>query len=317
MKACCAVKREQIEGKESAAFVSVSEKGSQKKTAGSNRIIHLNGGEFLMGTDSPEGFASDGEGPIRKVKVNPFWIDPYTVTNKDFQAFVEDTGYITDAERYGWSFVFHLLLSDEMKEKVDKCVQETPWWFVVDNACWNQPEGEGSSITNRMDHPVVHISWNDANAYCQWAGMRLPTEAEWEYAARGGLEQKTYPWGDKLKVKGKFQCNIWQGHFPNENTEQDGYLGTAPVDSYRPNGYQLYNMAGNVWEWCADWFSPMHPKVELLNNPKGPLNGNARVMKGGSFLCHHSYCNRYRVAARTANTPDSSASNIGFRCVKD
>ncbi|MFS0575716.1 formylglycine-generating enzyme family protein [Sporosarcina sp. 179-K 3D1 HS] len=280
-------------------------------------MMDLAGGDFLMGTDGDEGFRADGEGPVRKVKVNPFSIDPYTVTNRDFQQFVKETGYVTDAERYGWSFVFHLLLSEEEKRKVTTVVQQTPWWFVVEGADWAHPEGRDSSITGRMDHPVVHVSWNDADAYCRWAGVRLPTEAEWEFAARGGLVQKLYPWGDELTAQGTYQCNIWQGTFPDKNTCEDGYLGTAPVDAYEPNGYGLYNVAGNVWEWCADWFSPHHERSEVLVNPTGPPTGEMKVMKGGSYLCHDSYCNRYRVAARTGNTLDSSSGNIGFRCVKD
>jgi formylglycine-generating enzyme required for sulfatase activity len=164
-----------------------------------------------------------------------------------------------------------------------------------------------------MDHPVVHVSWNDAVAYCQWAGRRLPTEAEWEYAARGGLEYARFAWGDELAPEGRWMCNIWQGTFPTENTLADGYLGTAPVDAFDPNGFGLHNVAGNVWEWCADWFSATHPHTSTVD-PKGPPGGESRVIRGGSYLCHHSYCNRYRVAARTGNTPDSSTGNMGFRC---
>jgi formylglycine-generating enzyme required for sulfatase activity len=156
-----------------------------------------------------------------------------------------------------------------------------------------------------MEHPVVHISWNDALAYCHWAGKRLPSEAEWEFAARGGLRQKIYPWGDELTPNGKHQCNIWQGKFPTFNSGADGHTGTAPVKSFLPNGFGLYNCAGNVWEWCSDWFSPFK---------RNPESGESKIIKGGSYLCHASYCNRYRVAARTANTPDSSSGHTGFRC---
>lgn len=314
MKSCCVAKREEAYHDKSTLLQSKITKKSQ--VLYNNRFIHLSGGEFLMGTDSEVGYPDDGEGPVRKVKVNSFFIDCYTVTNKDFQAFIDDTGYITDAEKYGWSFVFHLLISEKIEKQVIQVVQQTPWWFVVEGAYWKQPEGPDSAIENRMDHPVVHVSWNDAIAYCQWAGTRLPTEAEWEFAARGGLEQKIYPWGNELMNNGEFQCNIWQGTFPNENTAKDGYISTAPVHSFTPNHYGLFNVVGNVWEWCADWFTPSHTKAEQIN-PTGPAKGDAKVMKGGSFLCHDSYCNRYRVAARTANTPDSSSSNIGFRCVKD
>jgi formylglycine-generating enzyme required for sulfatase activity len=168
-----------------------------------------------------------------------------------------------------------------------------------------------------MDHPVVHVSWRDAQAYCQWASKRLLTEAEWEYAARGGGDQTRYPWGSELTPKGKHRCNIWQGKFPEENTAEDGYIGTAPARSYRPNGFGLYNVCGNVWEWCRDWFSPTWHLSGPIINPLGPDMGEQKAMRGGSFLCHKSYCNRYRLGARTGNTPDSSTSNCGFRCARD
>ncbi|MBS4206897.1 formylglycine-generating enzyme family protein [Bacillus sp. FJAT-50079] len=280
-------------------------------------MVMIEGGEFLMGTNDADRNPADGEGPIRKVKVRPFLMDRYTVTNEKFSRFVDETGYKTDAEKYGWSFVFYKLLSEKMANSVSQVVQGTPWWSVVEGAYWFQPEGPDSTIQSRMDHPVVHISWNDAKAYCGWAGKRLPTEAEWEFAARGGLIQKRYPWGDELTPNEEHLCNIWQGKFPVHNTLEDGYLGTAPVHSFQPNGYGLYQMSGNVWEWCEDWFSPTFHQKEGSDNPKGPAVGETKSMRGGSYLCHDSYCNRYRVAARTSNTPDSSTGNLGFRCVKD
>ncbi|MBO7746118.1 formylglycine-generating enzyme family protein [Paenibacillus sp. MWE-103] len=275
----------------------------------------LPGGEFLMGTNDAEGFPRDGEGPVREASLSPFYMDACAVTNAAFAAFAAETGYVTEAERFGWSFVFHLFVPEAAKAAA-RPAPGVPWWLAVDGACWHKPEGEGSGIEGREDHPVVHVSWHDAASYAQWAGKRLPTEAEWEYAARGGLIQKRYPWGDLLKPDGEHRCNIWQGKFPDKNNASDGYAGTAPVRSFRPNGYGLYNMVGNVWEWCGDWFSVRHAKPGS-RDPRGPASGTARVMRGGSYLCHQSYCNRYRVAARSSNTPDSSTGNIGFRCAAD
>ncbi len=279
-------------------------------------MIELPGGEFLMGTDSHEGFPSDGEGPIRKVKVDPFAISAHTVTNDQFRAFVEATGYVTEAERFGWSYVFHLLVSEQVKQQVEQAPAGTPWWLAVNGAYWARPEGPDSDLAERGHHPVTHVSWHDAMAYCEWSGTQLPTEAQWEFAARGGLSQKTYPWGDLLKEGDVHHCNIWQGKFPVVNHASDGYVGTAPVDAYEPNGYGLYNVAGNVWEWCADWFDPSYHRMTDADNPHYTRETGRRSMRGGSFLCHRSYCNRYRVAARSSNTPDSSTSNCGFRVVK-
>ena len=281
-----------------------------------SRMIELPGGTFLMGTDTLEGFPQDGEGPVRSVLLDAFAMDIYPVTNDLFRSFIEATGYRTEAERFGWSFVFWSHIpSAHFKELVEDTVAAAPWWCKVPGAKWNTPEGPGSSLLGRGNHPVVHVTWHDCMAFAQWSGKRLPTEAEWEYAARGGLVQKLYPWGDKLRPNGKHLCNIWQGEFPKHDTADDGYAGTCPVDAFPPNGFDIYSMTGNVWEWCADWFDAEFHRTADRNNPPGPPSGTARVMKGGSFLCHKSYCNRYRVAARTSNTPDSSASNIGFRCV--
>jgi len=286
--------------------------GSSDTTAG---MIRLPGGTFLMGTDDRVGFLADGEEPVREIRLNPFWIDPVAVTNERFAAFVAATGYRTVAEREGWSFVFAGLLPDDFPPT--RGVAQAPWWRQVFVADWHHPEGPHSSIDDRMNHPVVHVSWDAAAAYCTWAGLRLPTEAEWEYAARGGLVQKRYPWGNDLTPGDEHRCNIWQGTFPSHNTRADGYLGTAPVAAFPPNGYGLFNVAGNVWEWCADWFSPTVHRNGPRANPTGPPFGQARVMRGGSYLCHVSYCNRYRVAARSSNTPDSSTGNLGFRCARD
>ncbi len=279
-----------------------------------------------MGTDYKGGFAADGEGPVRAVSLSPFEIDVFPVTNQDFARFVEATGYRTEAEQFGWSFVFWSHIpEDRFEDLVDDTVAAAPWWCKVSGAFWRQPEGPGSDLFgssteqrrgDRSRHPVVHVSWNDAAAYARWAGKALPTEAQWEYAARGGLEQKLYPWGDELTPNGKHMCNVWQGVFPRSDTAEDGYAGTCPVDAFPPNGYGLFSMTGNVWEWCSDWFHTSFSSARLLTDPAGPGGGSGRVMKGGSFLCHASYCNRYRVAARTSNTPDSSTSNLGFRCVR-
>ncbi|MBB6634910.1 formylglycine-generating enzyme family protein [Cohnella thailandensis] len=331
LKPCCAARRDGAEGGDPLIAVSSfgrlkANKASQAEPekGGTRReeppMVYLSGGVFLMGTEDKEGFPSDGEGPVREVEVAPFYIDKYSVTNAEFAIFVEATGYVTEAERYGWSYVFHLFVSKATAAGVRQQVYRTPWWWVVEGADWRHPEGPDSDIRDRLDHPVIHVSFTDAEAYCAWAGKRLPTEAEWEYAARGGLEQKRFPWGDELEPHGEHRCNVWQGQFPHVNNAADGYAGTAPVHAYEPNGYGLCNMVGNVWEFCSDWFDISHSlpgaSAERCVNPKGPENGVSKVMKGGSYLCHDSYCNRYRVAARSSNTPDSSAGNMGFRCAR-
>jgi formylglycine-generating enzyme required for sulfatase activity len=281
-------------------------------------MVRLDGGPFLMGTETTEGFPADGEGPIRKVTVDPFYIDRYPVTNQAFSEFVHATDHQTEAERFGWSFVFqgHIPPGDRAR-LVEDTVLGAEWWCKLRGADWRHPEGPDSSIADLSYYPVVHISWNDACAYAKWAGKRLPTEAEWEFAARSGLEQKLYPWGDELTPEGKHLCNIWQGEFPDHNTAEDGYAGLAPVDAFPPNAYGLYTITGNAWEWCSDWFHPTFHVLATRLNPAGPFEGQSKVIKGGSYLCHKSYCNRYRVAARSANTPDSSTTNMSFRCVRD
>ena len=277
-------------------------------------MIKLDGGRFLMGTETKEGFPADGEGPIREVTVDAFYMDTYPVTNRQFAEFTRLANFKTEAERFDWSFVFHKHIPPEL---VEDTVRGVSWWCKVRGAYWRRPEGPGSNVDSRAEYPVTHVSWNDATEYCRWAGKRLPTEAEWEFAARGGLEQKTYPWGDELTPGGRHLCNIWQGEFPNIDTAEDGYSAPAPVNTYPPNGYGFYTITGNAWEWCSDWFHPAYHVTATRKNPVGPLDGAAKVMKGGSYLCHKSYCNRYRVAARTSNTPDSSTTNISFRCVRD
>ncbi|GEM04798.1 hypothetical protein HMI01_17860 [Halolactibacillus miurensis] len=270
-------------------------------------MVKLTGGTFLMGTEDSDANKGDQEGPIRAVNVESFYIDPTPVTNQQFLEFIEDTNYLTDAERYGWSFVFYNLLSEETAKSVTQRPAHTPWWRVVEGADWAHPEGPDSSIQDRLNHPAVHISWNDATAYCTWSGKRLLTEAEWEYAARGGLVQKRYPWGDELTPNGKHLCNIWQGDFPIENTQDDGYNSTCPVDAFPSNDFGMFSMVGNTWEWCDNFFD--HSIATSITQDHQP-----RAIRGGSYLCHESYCNRYRVAARSSNTPDSSSGNMGFRC---
>ena len=277
------------------------------------RMVPLATASFRMGSDDPWTYAEDGEGPIHEVTLSPFRIDPLAVSNAEFAEFIDATGYITDAGKYEWSFVFAGLLPDEFPPT--RGVASAPWWRQVFGADWSHPEGPESSIADRLDHPAVHVSWRDADAYCQWAGKRLPTEAEWEFAARGGLEGAPFPWGAEREPGGEHRMNVWQGEFPKEDSGADGFVGTAPVDAFAPNGYGLFNMTGNVWEWCADWFDPTYYAASPQRDPKGPPGGSHHVMRGGSYLCHESYCNRYRVAARSGNAVDSSTGNLGFRCV--
>lgn len=260
-------------------------------------LVTVPAGAFAMGYEGPLANPGEGEGPVRRVELPAFAIGEAVVTNQQFAAFTRATGHVTAAERDGWSFVFHLLVSDP--SAVRGRVSGAEWWCAVTGASWKQPHGPGSSAARLANHPVVHVSAYDAQAYCDWTGTRLPSEAEWERAARGGLEGAIYPWGDDLLPGGRWRCNIWQGEFPRRNTAEDGHLGTAPVKSFRPNGFGLYQCVGNVWEWTAT------------------EQDEARVRRGGSYLCHDSYCNRYRVAARDTSPPGDATGNIGFRVAAD
>jgi formylglycine-generating enzyme required for sulfatase activity len=279
------------------------------------------GALFLMGGDDEDAHPEDGEGPVREVMLRPFLIDRIAVTNAQFAAFVADASYVTEAERYGWSFVFHLALQrDHPGQLLVGVAPGARWWVAVEGATWWKPEGPGSRLAGREDHPVVHVSWNDAAAYAAWAGKRLPTEAEWECAARGGRTQTRFPWGDELTLNRQHRCNIWQGTFPFHNTAEDGFACTAPADAFPPNDYGLHNVCGNVWEWCADWWSPdwhMTPSDATRTNPCGPAGGDGKVIRGGSYLCHSSYCRRYRLSARTFSATNITAGHTGFRCAKD
>ncbi|XP_063116353.1 formylglycine-generating enzyme isoform X2 [Cavia porcellus] len=248
--------------------------GAGERPPAPTKMVLIPAGAFTMGTDDPQ-IKQDGEAPARRVTIDAFYMDAYEVSNAEFEKFVNSTGYLTEAEKFGDSFVFEGMLSEKVKTDIQQAVAAAPWWLPVKGANWRHPEGPDSTIQHRPDHPVLHVSWNDAVAYCTWAGKRLPTEAEWEYSCRGGLQNRLFPWGNKLKPKGQHYANLWQGEFPVTNTGEDGFQGTAP---------------------------------------KGPPSGKDRVKKGGSYMCHKSYCYRYRCAARSQNTPDSSASNLGFRC---
>ena len=256
-------------------------------------------GTFTMGNDGPDAGPGDGEGPARPVTLDSFRICATAVTNVEFAAFVRAARYVTDAERAGSSFVFYLQLPAAQREAASQVVYGLPWWLPVEHASWQRPEGPGSHVRDRPGHPVVHVSWHDAQAYCAWAGTRLPREAQWERAARGGLEGRRYAWGDELlDANGAPRCNVFRGEFPNAPAAP---WQPAPIEARagEANDFGLYNVCGNVWEWCAD-----------------ALDAGRRPLRGGSFLCHDSYCNRYRVAARSSNTADTSTSNIGFRVVR-
>ncbi len=278
-------------------------------------LVTVPGGRYRLGDESAWSYPGDGEAPVHQAELASFGIDPYAVANREFAEFVAASGWQTDAERFEWSFVFGGLLPDEFPPT--RGVEGAPWWRQVMGADWRHPEGPQSDIADRADHPVVHVSWHDAAAYCAWSGTRLPSEAEWEVAARGGLDGQPFPWGDQLEPGGAHRMNVFQGEFPGGNSGADGYLGTAPVDAFEPNGYGLYNMTGNVWEWCADWLDVEYYASAPMSAPSGPPTGAARVQRGGSYLCHASYCRRYRVSARFGSGPDSSTGNAGFRVAAD
>jgi formylglycine-generating enzyme required for sulfatase activity len=306
-------------------------------------MVWVPGGEFRMGIDPqqlPKNSAIPGlfrdAVPVHLVYVDGFWMDKTEVTNEQFTLFVKATGYVTLAERKPDPRDFPGVPAEKLPKEPFSIVFEMPkvqdtdnqslrWWKVVAGACWKHPEGPDSDLKGREKHPVVHVAWDDAVAYGKWAGKRLPTEAEWEFAARGGLDGKLYGWGDELKPNGKWMCNVWQGKFPTQNTGEDGFVGLAPVGSFSANDYGLHDMAGNAWEWCADYYRPDYYEDSPQRNPKGPATSYdpfepgivVRVLRGGSFLCADNYCMRYLPGARNYGDPKTSISHTGFRCVKD
>ena len=292
-------------------------------------MIRVPGGTFRMGNDDPRAGYVREESPVVSVAVPPLWVDEHEVTNRQFAAFVEATRYVTVAERPLDPKDFPGVPAEALKpgslvfvepKQADVRGSLAQWWAFVPGANWRHPEGPDSDLRDRTDHPVVHVAFEDCEAYAKWAGKRLPSEAEWEHAARGGLDGKTYAWGDTFRPGDKPLANTWEGRFPVENSLADGHLRTAPAGSYPPNGYGLYDVAGNVWEWTTTWYRPGHEPVEPTKeqslDPQEP-GAAKRVMKGGSFLCAPNYCGRYRPAARSCTTPDSGLSHLGFRCVRD
>lgn len=335
---CCEV------NSKSRFLTSVDSSEIQVQSQGREGMVFIEGGTFDMGADNDQARAD--EYPKHPVKVESFWIDVHEVTNAQFEKFVEATGYITEAEKdVNWEEMKTQLPPNTPKPADSMLIAGsmvfTPptdavplndyskWWKWVPGASWKHPEGSESNIKGRENHPVVHICYNDALAYCKWAGKRLPTEAEWEYAARGGLQNNIYPWGNEHIENGMPKANSWNGHFPNQNTQKDGFVRTSPVQSYAPNNYGLYDMAGNVWEWTSDWYDMNYyqslPTDKVTTNPKGPeksydernLYDKRKTIRGGSFLCNDSYCSSYRVAARMPGEISTGMSHTGFRCVAD
>ena len=322
-------------------FVSCDSKlKTQKNELKKDGMVFIEGGKFLMGGDNDE--ARSDEYPKHSVEISSFWMDETEVTNAQFKKFIDETGYTTTAERkINWDEIKSALPpgtpkpNDSLLEPASLVFKEyetknlndySNWWSLVRNANWRQPFGPDSDINGKENYPVVHVSWEDAQAYCEWAGKRLPTEAEFEYASRGGKLNNIYSWGnEKIDVK-EIKANSWNGSFPSKNTVLDKFYYSAPVKSFSPNGYGLYDMGGNVWEWCSDWYHSnyysMLPKSGTLN-PKGPDTSydpiepfsQKKVIRGGSFLCNDSYCSGYRNAARMKTTPDSSSLHTGFRTV--
>jgi formylglycine-generating enzyme required for sulfatase activity len=311
---------------------------NKTKQAPLGDMVWIPGGEFEMGTLNA-GEKNSEESPAHVVIVKGFWMDTTEITNAQFSQFAEATGYVTDAEKdfsakdypnvpaealKGGSMIFQLTPGVNPLQ----CGPggPTPWWKFTPGATWRHPQGPESDIKNKMNYPVICITWKDAQAYAEWAGKRLPTEAEWEFAARGGLQNKKFVWGDEEKPDGKFMANYWQGSFPGKDNGEDGFASIAPVKSFPPNGYGLYDMSGNAWELCEDWYSPKFYDISPKDNPLGPAAGTydpkstgftERVMRGGSWLCDDGYCFRYRPASRSGIDSISSTNHVGFRCVKD
>ena len=306
-------------------------------------MLWIPAGSFTMGTSDPDSFPN--EGPAHRVTLHGFWIDEHPVTNAEFRGFVQDTGYVTTAERpVNWNELKTQLPPGTPPPPQDQLqpgslvFTPTPgpvplddlsaWWRWQPGASWQHPEGPPSTLDGRENHPVVHVSWDDASAYAAWTGKRLPTEAEWEYAARGGLESKRFAWGDDVMPEGHHMANTFQGRFPYQQSDEDGFFGTSPVKAFPPNGYGLYDVAGNVWQWTADWYRPdtfaeRANDKKRCDNPVGPTSSldpadpyaPRRVIKGGSFLCHVTYCESYRPSARRGTPPDTGSSHVGFRLV--